>query len=124
MLLKLLLLRFCPMAMLGFIKDKNQIKKAIYILCSLYGIGFFAALMQIIKSESLYSIICIPLAVFPHYICYVFAMFLFIRCIWHAWSKRVWKRIYLIALISILLGVFMECYWNPKILQIFFNFFK
>ena len=124
MLLKLLLLRFCPMAMLGFIKDKTQMKKGICILCCVYGMGFITALIQIIKNENLYSIICIPLAVFPHYICYTFAMFLFIRCVWHAWSKRVWKRIYIIALISILAGVFMENYWNPKILQIFFNFLK
>ena len=74
----------------------------------LTGLGAFATVLMLVFRDSILG----------------FAMWILMRCIWHCWSERVWKRIHFVSLITILSGVFAERYINAKVLQIFFGIFK
>lgn len=124
MLLWLLMIRFCPFVILGFLKERKQIKQAVIILGTGYVVGILIATVKIIVEEKWLAVIYVPLSMFPHYICYGFALKILIRCLWYAWSERVWKRIHALALMCVFAGVFMEKYLNDRILQIFFKIFK
>lgn len=124
MLLWLIMIRLSPFVILGFLKERKQIKQAVIILGTCYVVGILIATAKIIAEEKWLAIIYVPISMFPHYICYGFALRILIRCIWYAWSERVWKRIHSFALMSVLAGVFAEKYFNDKILQFFFEIFK
>ena len=124
MLFRLLFIRLCPLAALRFCKDRKQIKLSVAMLLLCYGVCFLIAVGKIMVEKKWAAIVFIPLSMFPHYICYVFSIWILIRCIWCAWSERVWKRIHSLSVISVFAGILMESYWNPKILQIFFEIFK
>ncbi len=124
MLFRLMLVRFVPLLSLGFLKERAHIKRAVIILLIFYIAGFLTAAGKVIAQKQWLSLLYVPLSMFPQYICYGFAAWMLVRCIWQAWSERVWKRIYLFALLNVLSGIFMERYWNSKILQIFFENFK
>lgn len=124
MLFYLILTRFCPIAAIGFLKTKRQMKIAVLSVVACYGLSLLAAAGKIIVEKKWLAILYIPFSMFPHYVCYGFAMWILMRCIWHCWSERVWKRIHFVSLITILSGVFAERYINAKVLQIFFGIFK
>ena len=124
MLLRLMIVRLCPFAALCFCRERKQMKRAVMMLMILYAIGFLIATGKIVTEEKWLSLLYVPLSMFPHYICYGIAAWMLARCIWYAWSMRVWKRIRSLAVISVLAGIFAENYWNPKILQFFFEIFK
>lgn len=124
MLLRLLLFRLGPFVSLRFCKDRKKVKLTFAMIAIVYGGFFLIAAWKIFSQEQWKGILYLPISMFPHYICYAFAIWMLIRCIWSAWSERVWKRIYGLSLISIILGILAENYWNPKILQFFCNFFK
>ena len=124
MLFSLLIVRLLPVTLLGLLKDQRKIKVIFVLLCGLTGAGFLIAVSSIVVQEHLFSLIYIPFAMFPHYLCYIFSFSILAKCIWHAWSKRVWKRIYVIAQVAILLGIFAELCWNSKILNILLKVLK
>lgn len=124
MLLRLVLLRMAPLLSLRFCKNREQIKLMVNGLLICYGLCFLIAVWKLFSQEKWMGIIYLPLALFPHYICYGFAIWMLLRCILGAWSERVWKRIYHLSLISTALGILAENYWNPKILQFFFEILK
>lgn len=124
MLIRLLIIRFCPFAVLRMLKEKKKVKKAVIGILMVYMVGFLMAAGKIAVEKQWLSILYVPLSMLPHYICYGVAVWMIIRCIWKAWSERVWRRIHLISLLFVLMGVLMENYLNPKILQIFFEIFK
>lgn len=124
MLLRLLILRIGPLIFLRFCKDRGQMKLAVVSLLICYGLCFLIAIRSLFVQVKWMAVIYLPLALFPHYICYGFAVWMLLRCILGAWSERVWKRIYHLSLISTALGIMAETYWNPRILQFFFNIFQ
>ena len=124
MLFRLLILRFLPLMLLTFLKERRQIQKIVIVMIGIYIIGFFTAVWDVLIQFGWLGIICVPLLMFPHYLCYVFAGWILIRCLWSSWSTRVWKRIVFVSMLSVLTGVFLESYWNPKILQFFITIFK
>ena len=124
MLLRLLLFRLGPLLGLQFCKEKKKIKLVFMMIAIVYSVCFFVAAWTIFNKEQWLGILYLPISMFPHYLCYGFAIWLLLRCLWNAWSERVWKRIYSIALLCVFLGILAENYWNPKILQFFCNFFK
>lgn len=124
MLLRLLLFRLGPLIALRFCKDRKQIKLAVAMLLISYSACFSIAAWKLFSQEHWKGILYLPISMFPHYICYAFAIWVLLRCIWSAWSERVWKRIYIISSISVILGILAENYWNPKVLQFFFEIFK
>ena len=124
MLFSMIITRFCPVAVLGFLKDRKQMKCAMVLIFTGYAAMLIAAIGKVVVEEKWLGIFLIPLSMFPQYFCYGFAIWILIRCIWHSWSERVWRRVHIVALSIILLGIFLEKYVNAKILQIFFNFFK
>ena len=124
MLLKLVILRLVPICMLGLLKDRYQIKLMTGGLSVLYAVGFVMSAWKIVTQEKWLGILILLVSLFPHYICYIFALWIMLRCIWQAWSERVWKRVYILSIFSVLLGVLSENYMNTKILQIFFKIFK
>ena len=124
MLFRLIITRACPVAALYFVKNRKQIKRAIVILMLLYVLMIMIAIGKIVIEEKWIGVICIPLLLFPQYLFYGFAIGSLIRCIWHSWSERVWRRVHCFSLIIIFFGVFTEIFINTKILQIFFKIFK
>ena len=124
MLFRLIITRACPVATVYFVKDRKQIKRAIVILSLFYILMMMIAIGKIVIEEKWVGVISIPLSLFPQYIFYGFAIWCLIRCIWHSWSERVWRRVQLFSLIMIFLGIFTEIYVNAKILEIFINLFK
>lgn len=124
MFIYLIITRVCPFAALHFMKNRKQIKRAIVILLLFYVLMIMIAIGKIVIEEKWLGIICIPLLLFPQYLFYGFAIWSLIRCIWHSWSERVWRRVHCFSLIIIFLGIFTEIFINTKILQIFFKIFK
>ena len=124
MLLKLVILRLVPICMLGLLKDRYQIKLMTGGVSVLYAVGFVMSAWKIVTQEKWLGILILLVSLFPHYICYIFALWIMLRCIWQAWSERVWKRVYILSIFSVLLGVLSENYINTKILQLFFKIFK
>ncbi len=124
MLLKLLIFRFGPFGILGFLKERRQIKLVTGIIVVLYTISFLITVWKIFSQERLLGVLVLPISMFPQYIFYVFSICIVLRCIWQIWSERVWKRIYFLSILSVLLGILAENYINTKILQIFFKIFK
>ena len=124
MLFFLLLVRLLPLSLLGMWKDQKRIKRMFVLLMFLNMSGILIASASVVIQEDLKSLLYIPCAMFPHYICYIFSFYILARCIWHAWSKRVWKRIHLLSQLAILGGIFLESCCNPKILQNLLKFLK
>ena len=124
MLLRLIIFRLFPLTSLRFCKEKKQMKLAVMIILVCYCVSFFAVAAKMISEKYWLGILYVPLSMFPHYLFYGFSLVILMRCIWHAWSERVWKRIYSLAQISVILGILTETYINPKILQFFFGIFK
>lgn len=124
MLLKLMIIRMVPICALGLLKERYQIKVITGGISILYIICFLATVWKIFTQEKWLGLVMLPASLLPHYICYIFALWIMLRCIWHAWSERVWKRVYILSIFSVLLGVLSENYINTKILQIFFKIFK
>ena len=124
MLFSLMILRMFPLIMLWIVKDRKKIKAIFVLSGGVILIGFFMSAVKIFQQEGWRSLVFILLGMFPHYLCYGFSFWILLRCIWYAWSDRVWKRIRLVSGITIFAGVFIEFYWNAKILQNFFGFFK
>ena len=124
MLLRLIIFRLGPLISLHFCKDRKQIKVNFAVMGIIYVLCFLIAAWRIFGQKKWMGIIYLPISMFPHYLCYGFAIWLLIRCLWSAWSARVWKRIYGIAIICVIFGILAENYWNPQILQFFFEIFK
>ena len=124
MLFFLLLVRLLPVTLLGMCKSQKRIKMMYLLLMLLNVSGVLIASASVVIQEHVRSFLYIPCAMFPHYICYVFSVCILARCIWHAWSQRVWKRIHLLSQAAILFGIFLELCWNPKILQILLKILK
>ena len=124
MLLKLMIIRLIPICVLGFLRERYQIKMITGGISVLYAICFLTTVWKIFTQEKWLGILILPISMFPHYICYIFSLWIMLRCIWHAWSERVWKRVYILSIFSVFLGVLSENYINTKILQLFFKIFK
>lgn len=117
MLLKLFFLRLSPLICLKFCKKRSQIKVAVFSFLVVYAGVFITAAWAVFKQEKWRGIIYLPLSMFPHYLLYGFVMWILLRCIWSAWSERVWKRIYKVSIVIEILGVLTENYWNSMILR-------
>lgn len=123
MLFQLLLFRLGPWVGLIRCKKKRDIKFVLLVTAGIYFIGFIMCVRELCIRDQWKGILEVFFAMFPHYLCYIFAGCLIARCVWSAWSERVWKRIRRIAFMLTILGIFIENYWNSKILQIFYDFF-
>lgn len=124
MLLRLMVFRLLPVLLLKFYKEKNKIRLAGAVLLGWYVVLFVVAVSQMCEQTGWKTLLYLPISMVPHYLCYGFAVWLLIRCMWSTWSVRVWKRIYRISIVCILMGILMENYWNPRILEILLNFSK
>ena len=124
MLLRLLLLRLSPLACLYRCKDRKTMKIVFVVIIAIYFLGFIISAATLFAREQWKGIISLFAALFPQYLCYIFAGWLIARCVWSAWSERVFRRIGRIAFAAVIAGIFAENYWNPEILQFFCNFFK
>lgn len=124
MLFRLILFRLGPIALLQFSNDKSKLKIAVGMLALCYALCMMIAGLKLFREKSWLILLYMPLAMFPHYICYIFAFWILTRCIWSVWSKRVWNRIYFLSVVCVLAGVLMEAYLNPMILQFFYKIFK
>lgn len=124
MLLKLLIIRLLPFLSLKVCKDRKSIKMVLIVGSVIYAVLFMLAAWRIIGMESWRGIVYLLLSMFPHYLCYGFGLWLLLRCVWNAWSDRVWKRIGRIAFVAVSVGVLLENYWNPEVLRFFCKFFN
>lgn len=124
MLLRLILLRLGPLAALHFCKGRKTIKKGFVWIVVIYGGLFLMASWKIFSQKGWSGIMLLPISMFPQYLCYGFAVWILMRCIWSAWSDRVWRRIYSLSVFSVVLGILTENYWNPEILQFFCKIFN
>ena len=93
MLFSLMILRMFPLMMLWIVKDRKKIKAIFVLSGGVILIGFFMSAVKIFQQEGWRSLVFILLGMFPHYLCYGFSFWILLRCIWYAWSDRVWKRI-------------------------------
>ena len=123
MLFKLFVLRLAPLMCLGFCKKRKQIKIALLLFLVCYGGIAAAAIWKIFSQEHWKGALYLPVSMFPQYLFYGFAVWMILRCLLHAWSERVWKRIYKVAIVVVTIGVLTEKYWNSlvlaNVLQIF-----
>ena len=117
MLFKLFVLRLAPLLCLGFCKKRNRIQIAILLFLICYGGIFVTAVWEIFSQEHWKGLIYLPVSMFPQYLFYGFVVWMILRCILHAWSDRVWKRIYKVAVVMVTIGILTEKYWNPLILE-------
>jgi len=124
MLFQLFVFRFLPVTCLAFLKDRRQIQKISFVVMIIYIVCFCLAGWSLIAKYRWLGLLCIPLSMFPHYLFYGFAGWIVVRCLWFSWSKRVWKRILFVSMLSVFVGMLLENYWSPNILEIFFKFLK
>lgn len=124
MLVKLLLFRLGPILVLKFCKRRDQIKLAGLVEILGYAVCFLTAAWKVFCEEKWKGIFWVLGALFPHSLCYGFAGWLLLRCIWNVWSVRVWNRICLTAIGVTMFGILMEMYWNPVILSLVSWFLK
>ena len=124
MLIRLILIRFLPFVFLKVGKNRKQLKIAVSGIVAMYVLCLLIAVWGIIREEGWRVFLYLPVSMLPHYLCYVFGFWMLVRCIWSVWSERVWKRIYVLVLLCIVLGILLENYINPYILQFFFKIFK
>lgn len=119
LLLRLLVLRLSPFAFLGVCKEQKQ-KKRMFIILALIGVAnFLLATWKIACLKRWESLLYLPLAMFPQWLFYGFAVWLLLRCIWYAWSNRVWRRIFRVSVLVVLLGILTEIHVNSQILNFF-----
>lgn len=119
MMFRLVLFRLGPLILLRFCKDRQKIRLVSSLLLLCYGICLLLAGWNLFGRERWMGAIYLPVAMFPHYVFYFFALWMVLRCVWSAWSLRVWKRIYTLSVLCVILGILAENYWNPKVLQFF-----
>ncbi len=120
---RLFMLRMIPLLFLGFCKKRNKIKSAIVLFLICYAGLFAAAVWNLFLQKHWKGMFYLPLSVFPQWLFYGFAVWMILRCVLHAWSERVWKRIYKVSVVVTIFGVLTEFYWNPWILEkILINF--
>ena len=117
LLLKLFLVRLGPLLCLNLCKKRSRLKMAVFVFLSCYGGVFFSAVWKVFEYEKWKGILYLPLSMFPHYLFYGFVIWILLRCILCSWSERVWKRIYKVSFVVMVLGVLTENYWNPMILE-------
>ena len=118
MLLKLLIIRFGPLAVLGMEKDKKRIKYAVWLM-ALVSAGLFAmALFALFKEKKGTAILYLPFLMFPQDVFYLFSLWILLRAVRQSWSNRVWKRIYILSSLSTMIGILTEKYCNPAVLDI------
>lgn len=123
MLLRLMVFRLAPVGILVFCKNRKTWKWTVCLLTFCGLLCFGAAVWEILKSGQWRGLFCIPFAVLPQGICYVFAVWLLLRCSWNEWSLRVRKRICTLSVLILFTGVLLENYINPYFLRFFFEFF-
>lgn len=124
MLFRLLLFRLAPWVGLIRCKKARDVKLVLLVTATVYFIAFIISVRELFVREQWKGILQVLLALLPHYLCYIFAGYLLARCIWSAWSDRVWERIRGLAFVLTIWGIFIENYWNLKILQFFCDFFQ
>jgi hypothetical protein len=124
MLLKLIILRLVPLLAIGFVKERRTMRGAARLLIGGTLFLVLTAVWEVFCLEGKRAFWCLPISLFPHYLFYLFAIWLIGKCIWKSWSERVWKRIYFLAVLSTIFGILTENYINPQILQFFFKNFK
>ena len=118
MLLKIMLLRMTPMIFIGRAKKRKKMKLTLAVSVMMFLIlGVFSA-TEVFKQKHWRGIVYLILSMFPHSFLYLLAFGLMSRCVWKMWSKRVWKRVYIVSIIVVIVGVLSEIYVNPRILQI------
>lgn len=116
MLLRLFVFRLIPMLLLKICKERNRIRSAGVILLISHLLCFTAAVWELVQLQGWRGWLYIPFSMFPHALCYGAAVWMVCRCLWYAWSVRVWKRIYAVSMLLVIAGILMENYWNPVIL--------
>ena len=124
MLIRLLILRLGPIAALGMCKNRKTMKWSILgvLMCNL--ILFVGICLKIVNEMQWQGLLILLISLFPQCLLYGTALWMMMRCIWSAWSKRVWRRIYVLSVILGFVGILTENYWNPQILRFFLNNFK
>lgn len=121
MLFRLFLFRLLPIAGLHMVKKRSKLKRALVFILILYVLGIVFLEYELWKENGWSGIALLLPALFPQYLFYGFAGWLLLRCILYAWSERVWNRIYILSILSVILGILTEKYWNPAVLTFFLN---
>lgn len=123
MIFNLFMLRMTPLLCLKFCKKRSRIKIAILFFLICYGGLFVTAIWKLFLQKHWKGMFYLPLSVFPQWLFYGFAVWMILRCVLHAWSERVWKRIYKVSVVVTIFGVLTEFYWNPWFLEKILKFF-
>ena len=118
MLFKIFLLRMTPMIFIGRVKERKKIQLTITAMLMMFLMLSVFSAAEILKQKHWSGLVYLTLSMLPHSFLYLLALGLMSRCIWKMWSKRVWKRVYIVSIIVVIVGVLSEIYVNPRILQI------
>ena len=117
MLLKILLLRMTPMIVIGRVKERKKIKLIITAMIMIVLMLSLFSAAEIFKQKHWSGLVYLILSMLPHGIFYLLSFGFMSRCIWKMWSKRVWKRVYIVSIILVIVGILLEMYVNPRILE-------
>lgn len=119
MLLRLFVFRMGPLALLHLCRERRKIKRMLIVLFCVYAICLVRSVFALFEMEKWNVFFYLPLAAMPQFFLYGFAGWLLFRCVFEEWSERVWKRIYGVSCVVTFLGILVEIYINPQILNFF-----
>lgn len=123
MLLQIMMIRLAPFFVLKLCRDRRMLKLSCVVMVLVFAGLFLFAAAAVMRREGIAGILYVFAGIFPHGVCYMFALWMISRCVWKEWSQRVWRRIRKVAFACVLLGIVMESYLNPKVLQFFCKIF-
>ena len=117
MLFRMIVLRLGPVILLRLCKDRKSLKVSVMSLLLVYLIAGIFSILYLWGKEQWKLFFIVPVAMFPHFICYLFVAWILLRCAFSPWSSRVWRRIYRLSVLIILFGVYLEYTLNPIFLK-------
>ena len=124
MLLKILILRMTPIMFIGRVKERKKKKLTMAVLVMMFLILGVLSTVEILKQKHWSGVLYLVLSMFPHSFLYLLSYGLLSRCVWKIWSERVWKRVYFVSIILVIVGILSEMYVNPQILQVLLKNFN
>ena len=124
MLFQLFVVRMGPLIFLRVCKERKRIKFFLILLILIYGVALAGSFLEIKMKTFWNAIWLMMISMFPHYLIYGFSAWLIIRCIWNAWSERVWNRIFALSIFLTTVGILCEKYINPSFVRFFLKILK
>ena len=119
MLIELILFRMGPLVLLWLCKERRKMKWMLIWIFGSYAAAFLYTFFAVFSVEKWKAVLYLLLAAIPHFFLYGFAGWILFQCLFAKWSQRVWKRILGVSCGSVFLGILVEFYINPQILNFF-----